>query len=185
MKLLSLLLLFTFNAFANISFVGNPQVGFTGYKFTEKVGVSGTFKKVEWTYKKNAKDIKDLLVGAKIKIDSYSIDAGNSARDKNITAALFKNWGAREIQGIVKSVDTSKKEVHVLMTIGKSLNTLKFKYKVDKKKIEFSSSIDLIKLGFSKAFQALSKQCGPLHIGSDGKMKTWSTVDLLITGSLK
>ena len=173
MKLIGILLLvISMNVFAA------PTLKFTGYKFTEKAGVSGTFKKIDWSIPKNTVGSIDFLKNISLKIDTWSIDAGNSARNVNITESLFKNWGDRYINAKAVKLDTQKKVLVMSMSVGKVTKNVEFKYKTDKNKIFFNSEIDLINLGFENAFSKLSELCSALHTGKDGVAKTWSTVDI-------
>lgn len=170
-------LLLAFNSYGSISIL-DPAVKFTGFKFTNKTPVSGTFKKIDWTYSEKATTVKELLKSTKFTIDSYSIDAGKVARNNNITNALFKNWGAQNIIGNVKSVDANKNIAIVNMTVGKNSFEVPFNFVTKDKKTTLTATIDLIKVGFKNSFAKLAKTCAPWHKGEDGKTKTWSEVDL-------
>ncbi len=180
-----LLVLLTCTSYGSMTLSGNPSLKFTGYKFTEKVGVSGKFTKITWDTKKTGSNFQELLTGAKVKIDTYSIDAGKTARNINIRNGLFKNLGARFIEGTVKSVDLRSKKVWVDMKIGKKTVEVPFSYMITDKEIKLTSKIDIIKLGFAMAFEKLSKLCAIHHKGKDKKTKTWSEVDLEIIAKLK
>jgi hypothetical protein len=179
--------LFTLFSFASASKVdvGTPQIKFIGYKFTNKTPVSGTFKKVKWDYKKVAKDIEDSLRGAKFTIDSHSIDAGKKARNTNITNALFKNWGGREIKGEVVKVIKKRKMAFTKFTVGERSFEVPFRYTMQGKKVRLTAVIDLIEVGFSKSYKLLSKRCAPWHKGKDGKTLTWSEVALEVSAIVK
>lgn len=174
--ILTLMMTISFNLFA-----ATPSLKFTGYKFTEKAGVSGTFKKIEWKYNQKASSFDEKLKGANVKIDSYSVDAGNSARNTNITNALFKNWGDRYILGEVKSINFKSQNVIIAMSVGDNKFEVPFKISQTKKSLTLKGRLDLLKLGFAKAFGVLSKTCAGLHTGKDGVSKTWSEVDIEIT----
>jgi Mor family transcriptional regulator len=186
MKLISVLsfLLLSLTSFSKVD-VGTPSIKFIGYKFTDKTPVSGTFKKVEWKYKKVAADIEESLQGASFVIDSHSIDAGKVARNINITNALFKNWGGREIKGEVVKVLKSKKMVFTKFTVGERSFEVPFRYRMQSKKVILTAVIDLIDVGFKKSYELLSKRCAPWHKGKDGKTLTWSEVALEVSAIVK
>ena len=186
MKLKTSLILFLFSicAFSKVD-VGTPSIKFVGYKFTNKTAVSGTFKKVTWKYKKVASDIEDSLMGAAFVIDSYSIDAGKTARNKNITSALFKNWGAREIKGEVVKVIKARRIAFTKFSVGEKTFEVPFRYKMQGKKVVLSAVIDLMEVGFSKSYKLLAKKCAPWHRGKDGKTLTWSEVALEVSAIVK
>lgn len=171
--------LITFQVFALT--VETPEIKFTGYKFTDKVGVSGTFKKIDWNLKETGESLKDILLGSSVKIDSHSIDAGKTARNINITNGLFKNWGAREITGQFVKVDEGKKIATLEFNVGETKNLVDMAYEVKEGVLKLSGTIDLIEMGFSEAFNKLGKICAVYHKGKDGVVKTWSEVLVEIT----
>ncbi len=156
------------------------KIEFTGYKFTEKTGVTGTFKKFEINAPSKVNSVKAVLEGSKFSIDEMSLDAGNAARNSNISKGLLKNIEGTKIQGKVTKVDEAAKKAIVNIKWGGKDHKVEMKYGHDKKKeiIFLDGTIDLIKMGFGKAFNALGKICGPFHKGKDGKIKTWSDVAL-------
>lgn len=173
------------NAFATVTLTENPKIKFTGFKFADKAAVSGTFKKIEWKVKKSAENFKTIMKGAKLKIDSHSIDAGAEARDMNITEGLFKKWGGRYIEVEIKEVDEAHQVVKAEMTIGKKDHTLYFEYYQEKPgEYVFTSSIDLIQLGYSKAYYALTEICGDMHT-KEGIKKSWPLVELEVKATIK
>lgn len=184
MKYLFLLLVLSLNSFA-LSLDGEPAMKFTGYKFTDKTGVSGTFQKIDWNFAKDQKDLAAILKSASFKIDSHSIDAGNAARNTNITNALFKNWGSQFIEGKVKKVDLTTGYVEAEIKIGKSKHNVYFQLTEKDGAVELTGAIDLLAMGMSKAYALLNKQCEALHKGKDGIVKTWSTVDLVVNFKVK
>ena len=161
-----------------------PEVKFTGYKFLEKVGVSGTFRSISWDYPANAKNVKQLIEETSARIDSYSIDANVEARNINITEALFKNWGGRYIKVDLNSYNASAKTAKADITVGDKKNTTIFQVHQLKNKLIFTSSIDVLEMGFGNSFSKLAKRCSDWHTGSDGVTKTWSTVDLEVKVAL-
>lgn len=157
---------------------------FTGYKFTEKTGVSGRFKAIQWAFAQKAKNLATLLNSASVWIDSHSIDAGNAARNSNITRGLFRNLvGGRFIRGHLVDVAKDRRSATLKLSLGSRIETmlpLNIEHNQSAKTFTLSGTLDLIKAGAGKAFAALSKVCGPNHRGKDGKIVSWPTVDLLV-----
>ena len=176
MKLMSLLVLF-WSAAAFSQNYGTPELTFTGYKFTEKEAVSGTFKKINWNFTKSGA-AKDVIPNTTAVIDSYSIEAGKPARNTNITKGLFKKWGGQNINVKVTGFDVASQIAQVQISIGKLSRVVPFKVSESHAALVFVGSIDLIEFGLGKAFQSLSKLCAVHHKGKDGIVKTWSVVDL-------
>lgn len=155
-----------------------PRLKFTGYKFTSKEGVSGTFKDIRWQYPRQAKTIEEALSQASMEIDSYSIDAGNEARNTNITEALFKNWGAQKVKAKVLAVDSDKALLRTQLQVGELTKEIPLRYRIEDNELVLNGSMDLLALGFKQAFAKLAETCKGLHTGADGVAKTWSEVDL-------
>ncbi|MEC9283271.1 MAG: YceI family protein [Bdellovibrionota bacterium] len=156
---------------------------FTGYKFTEKAGVTGEFKNTQFSAPSKGQ-LSDILSNAMIFIDTTSIDAGNEARNTNISSSLFKTLvDGHSIRAIAKKIDTNENKLFVDLYMGRKIQEVVLNYSYNKNLIKIDGSIDLLKLGFNKAFEALANKCGPLHTGKDGKAKTWS--DVAINLSIK
>lgn len=161
-------------------FAQGPTFQFTGYKFTEKTGVSGTFTDIKWNYKKSD-DLNKLFSGVKVTVDTHSIDAGKTARNVNIKGSLFKGWGHRYVTLISKNHDEKNKTLNMTLIIGEKTSTLPFKYEKVGDKLVLTGTLDLLNIGYDNAFTALGKMCAAFHKGKDGKTKTWNTVDLKVT----
>lgn len=181
-----LLMTLSFSSFAKITLVENPSIKFTGYKFTNKAPVSGTFKTVEWKIHKNAKDMKELLTKSTLKIDSHSIDAGDPARNVNLNDSLIKNWGGRYIDVKFTDVNLDRRVVKSQMTIGKVKKDLFFEYYDNGKgSYIFTATMDLLQMGFGDAYASLEELCGPLHTGEDEVRKSWPDVDIVVELKIK
>ncbi|MAF90262.1 MAG: hypothetical protein CL674_03240 [Bdellovibrionaceae bacterium] len=183
MKYLLLLCLFSISSWGQCLVLDKDSFDFkfTGYKFTEKAGVTGSFKKIEYQTPTKG-ELKDILSKASLAIDTTSIDAGNEARNTNISDSLFKSLvNGKSISAKATKVDTKKKLVYVDLTMGGKTQEVALNYSYKDSILQIEGSIDLLKLGFNKAFNALAEKCGPLHTGKDGKAKTWSDVKILLT----
>lgn len=180
MKKILLLVLLSVSMLSTGAKEDKPTIKFTGYKFTEKVGVSGTFKEVEWVYNKT-NDLNELFKGIEVTVDTSSIDAGKVARNSNIKGSLFKYWEDRYITLKSKSYDLKKKTLTMALTIGEKTTELPFSYKKDGEGLLLTGQLDLLKLGYDNAFYALGKKCAAWHKGKDGKTKTWNTVDFEVS----
>ncbi len=90
--------------------LSSSKIEWTAYKTPKKVGVKGSFEKLEIKTKKNqSKSIEKAIQHAKFSADSTSVVTGNPDRDQKIVNFFFmKNNKAIEISGKVKSI---KKEI--------------------------------------------------------------------------
>lgn len=163
----------------------SEKIGFTGYKFTEKAGVDGTFKSVRITTSENgAESLVKLVGGSSFWIDEKSFDAGNAARNKNITESLWDNIAGTTLSGHVLSINSKNKTLKIRLEMGKKDHDVEMKYTYEKQNFSAEGTIDLIKLGFNDAFSALEKKCAVLHKGKDGKSKTWSDVAIRVSAKI-
>lgn len=183
MKITIILLLFyAIAGWGKCTYLVNPQdieLKFTGYKFTEKVAVSGSFKDIKWSFASGYQQLSSLLSSASVWIDSHSIDAGNAARNKNITKGLFQNIaGGRYIKGLINEVSSDSKSVNLKLFLGHFEVDIPMTLHPDNSVFILSGALDLVKARMKDAFQSLAKICGPFHQGKDGKRKTWPVVDL-------
>ena len=48
-----------------------------------------------------------------------------------------------------------------------------------------TATIDILDFRMKAAYEQLHRACGEQHTGDDGVSKTWTTVDLRLTGQLK
>lgn len=152
------------------------ELKFTGYKFSEKAGVSGTFKEINW-FAPNEQALNDVLAGSALAIQTASIDAGDPARDENIKASLFKTlMRGHTIRAVARSISPESKKLNVDLFMGGGVRPVTLDYEAKDGEIVLKGQVDLMELGYTKAFKALADQCRDLHTGVDGKAKTWSDV---------
>ena len=151
----------------------------TGFKFTEKKGVTGSFTKFSLNKVEKKKSIKELLDGLVVTVDLMSLETGDMLRDQNLREAFFSTViGNAEAKVEVKKV-TDKKIEAVLNLNGKS-QPISFDYKLVKDTIEAKGSFDALQFALNDGIDGLKKRCGSLHTGTDGKSKTWTDFDISV-----
>lgn len=108
---------------------GGPKVQWRAFKTPAKVGVLGTFTKVTRKTKKNkAKNLKSLLEGQKVEIDSLKMATGNEGRDENIVDNFFKKLEASAIKATIKKVNSNKKLLTLEVILGGVKKSVPMKY---------------------------------------------------------
>ena len=164
----------------------SPKLTWTGYKFTEKLGVNGTFDNIEFTQTEKSGSLKALLESIAFKIEVASLNTGVEYRDKKLVLFVFGHLvKPGEISGKVLSYDPGKSQaVAEIHMNGKSVK-VPFKLVQEKSKLTLSSQIDMLSFGMQKSFANIQQECKALHTGADGKSKSWSTVGLKVEASLK
>ncbi len=65
------------------------SVKWTAYKFTDKLGVSGTFDELRLRLKKDSGPIDELLKNAEVTINTMSVNSGNEIRDPKLRTSFF------------------------------------------------------------------------------------------------
>ncbi len=156
----------------------------TGYKFEEKSGVTGTFKKWKLNLSDGEKTLNDYLMSASIVIMEESLEFGKPARNTNILNGLLKKIPGKQIRAVLMAVDEVKKTVMIDINMGGQSHPVEFSYKYENNRIDIEGGFDLLELGFKEAFNSLAKICRPHHM-KNGKAKTWSTVDVKIGVNVK
>lgn len=156
----------------------------TGYKFSDKVGVTATFEGVELNSNKEQKNKKDLLNGLVVSVDLLSIDSENSLRDMNLRETLFANiLGDSKVTVAVEKVTDKKIETKV--TLNQKSQKVVFDYKMTDSGVEAKGLFDALKYSLGDQIAALKKRCGSLHTGEDGKSITWTDFDLEVKAYFK
>ncbi len=160
----------------------STEVKWTGYKFTEKAGATGTFKEVKVNTRSNAKSVQALVKSVQVDIDALKFDSGDPARDINLTKGFFNLFKNSKIKGRVISYKEDK--MLVRMTMNGVSRSVPFQVRVDGLKYTAKAEIDILDFKLNSALAALNQLCKDLHVGPDGVLKTWSTVDLSLSSEI-
>lgn len=159
----------------------SAKITWTGYKFTEKFGVAGTFESVDFSQNKSSKSPDDLFKSIQFTVETASMDSGMPIRDKKLVLFLFGGLvDSGKISGKVLNINLEQKTAVAEIKInGKTLKK-EFKVQNSGDHYTFTSEIDLIDFGMSESVKKLANACKDLHTGGDGKPKTWSLVGLKV-----
>jgi len=154
---------------------GSEHIAWTGFKYTEKAGVGGSFDTLT-VESKESKSVEELLKSISFKIDTDSINSGNPARDETLKKTVFKFLSIpKTIKGEVLSVED--KALKFKMTLNEEMEA-QFGYSYTEGTLSAMGAIDLTKNGLLKSFNAVHEACKILHTGKDGKSKTWADVKI-------
>ena len=152
------------------------KVLWTAYKFTDKIGVSGTFDSVLCFSDTNAPSIEALLKSSKISISTNSVNSYNAIRDPKLRQTFFKSFNTDTIKGQIMEVEETKGLLALQMNSITNLTNYTYNYINDT--LTISTHLDLTKWNGKTAIDTLNKECYDLHIGSDGISKLWPDVDV-------
>lgn len=157
---------------------GSQKLTWTGFKYTKKAPVSGTFDKISFEQSKGAESMADLLESITFKIDTRSVNSGNPARDSTLKKSIFSFLNVpNEISGKVKSATQLDMAVELMIN---EVTPIQMSLNAENGKLVSTGSLNLMAHGLKKSYDAVHLACKGLHTGDDGVSKTWSTVDIKI-----
>lgn len=155
----------------------------TAYKFTDKVGVNGTFDEY-WLYtNEKAGCIENLLKGDKIIINTLSVNSGSRIRDSKLKTCFFKAFGTDTISGEILEARDGKGIM--ALEINAIRNTIDYTYSLKKDTLFLSTAISLSNWEGEEAVYSLDPECYDLHMGADSISRLWPNVDIAVKLPLK
>ena len=167
--------------------VDKTEIGFGGFKYTEKKEVKGIFKKFTVKGTKVADTPEEVFANATISIPISTIETKNSDRNKRIKEEYFgKMESTFLIKGSIVKFNKDANEVIINMTLNKVSKDITLNYSTSGDVININGELNIIKdFSASKALRSINTVCEALHTGSDGVSKTWAEANLYITSKLK
>lgn len=148
------------------------------YKFTDKLGVGGTFDLITFKQENESGTIEDMLKNAEMNITTASVNSKNEIRDPKLGTYFFKVFNTDTITG--KIIDAEKGMGAVELKMNDILNDVEFDYSLKTDTLFLTTHIDLLNWNGEKALNSLNKECYELHTGLDGISKLWPDVDVTI-----
>lgn len=148
----------------------NTKVVWNAFKTYEKIGVSGTFDKTDFT-PKSAQSIDALLTSSQITIETASVNSGNAGRDAMLLSSFFKIQNNSTIQAKIISAKEGKGLVEISMNNVKKV--IPMNYQIEGEKVLGKGVIDLGDFAMLPSLNAINKACYDLHAG-----KTWQDVEI-------
>ncbi len=161
----------------------NTQVIWSGYKTTDKIKVTGQFKRFKSSkiQKKNEyESIQNLIEGLDFTIDVGSSFSSDEIRDDNLKNFFFKLF-AKNLVIDGKFGKLEQDSVNVVLKLFGQERRFKLNAYYESEIIHIKGHVDIIdQLGAKKAFESISQKCFDLHKGPDGISKTWQDVEIYI-----
>ena len=154
------------------------SVQWTAYKFTNKVGVPGTFDKVSFSNKTASGSIENLLNKSELSIQTASVNSNNAIRDFKLDAYFFKVFNTSEITGTIFSAQEGEGIVNLYMN--RRSHKTPFTYSIENDTIQLFTNLNLSYWNGEEALTTLNTECYELHKGADGVSKLWPDVDVTI-----
>lgn len=163
---------------------GDAEVGWTAYKFTEKVGVSGVFENIEITGTESAETPEGVFANAAFTIPINSINSNDEGRDHKIQEFFFGTLDeTSKMTGKLVSFGDDGTAVFTLSMNG-TVQEVTGEYEVEDNVLSLVSNIDVSAWGAESGIAALNKVCDELHKGEDGKSVLWPDVKINIKAAL-
>ena len=150
----------------------------TAYKFTNKIGVSGTFTNYTFENKKTSGTVEDLLSKSKLSIQTATVNSGNPIRDFKLDTYFFKTFNTSEIRGTISKI--KKYEGIISLTMNGTSKNVPFTYTIENDTERLFTNLNLSFWNGEEALKTLNEECNELHKGTDGLSKLWPDVDITI-----
>ena len=155
----------------------------TAYKFTNKVGVSGTFDRIAVNNTKPSNNMKEVLTGADFSIETASVNSGNPERDPKLVAFFFNQLVGTNING--KIISINKEEAVLAITMNGKTVDIVGKLVEEGNKVTLTAAVDMTDFEGLDAVASLNEVCSAQHTEADGESKLWPDVDIVISTVLK
>ena len=165
-----------------LSQVGEFSVNFEAYKTAAKIGVNGSFDKVNYkALRESGKNFREIFVGSTVDIETSSINSKNRARDSKLVEFFFKKMSSENITAKILNITSDKRIkgnprtgtllVEVIMnSISKKVPMT---YSYNDGLFDATGVIDIFDFSANKALSSINKACYDLHSG-----KTWNDVKI-------
>jgi hypothetical protein len=162
----------------------NNKINFVAYKFTEKTGVKGKFKKVNITSGGEGNTAKEAIHNAEFSIPLSSLFTSDSSRDYKIRTLFF---GVMDKTTLLsgKLVIENDSLGYANIKMNNVTKKLPFTYSITGKEFSMSATMDVNNWNAQDALASLNTACLDLHKGADGVSKTWPDVAIAITSTFK
>jgi polyisoprenoid-binding protein YceI len=162
----------------------NCTLEWTAFKFTERKGVTGTFKEINIDGMASSEDPKTLIESLSFSIPTSSVETENPERNGKISKQFFGTISTENITGEVKTLGKGGKAVIAIKMNGMSKDVTG-DYTLNAGTFVFKAAIDVVDWNAGNGIAALNAICKDVHTGTDGVSKLWSEVDLSFTTVLK
>lgn len=150
----------------------------TAYKFTDKLGVSGTFDTFNLDVKNQSGSVEAILKDAEMNIITSSVNSGNEIRDPKVRDSFFKIFRTDTIFGKIIGAKKGKGALELKMnTIS---NDVHYDYSVKNDTLFLTTNLDLMQWDGVAALNSLNTECYELHTGLDGISILWPDVDITL-----
>jgi len=159
----------------------------TAYKFTEKVGVGGTFDEISVSGTVESDNPLEVIKGLQFDIPISSVNTQNPDRDMKIQKFFFGMLdGTENLKGNVVAIngDATMGTAVVNVMMNQVSRDVEMEYTFENNTFNLSTVIDVMNWNAGIGIDSLNEACYDLHTGSDGISKLWPEVKLEIVSEL-
>ncbi len=158
----------------------------TAFKFSDKTPVKGRFNQAVVSGQPSGKSLAALMKGLRMEIDGSSVETDNPGRNATIQQFFFQKFmPPSQLSAMVSKAvgDDTQGTATLRISMNGVTRAVPFAYRATPEgTIEAKASIDMLDFKLKAAHESLHKACEDKHKGPDGVSKTWTQVDLLVTG---
>lgn len=160
------------------------KVKWRAYKYTEKIGLEGTFEKIQTQYNLKSSTFEEFAESVKFSIDTNSITTKNDLRDNKLKSIFFSNLiEGKEIFGEFRNLKIKDDLANIDLLLKFNQKEINVPFKLifaNNKIIELKGKINILQWNVSKAFDLLIKECQQYLKGKDNIPKLWTDIDIYI-----
>ena len=150
----------------------------TAYKFTNKIGVPGTFNNYSLIKKKESGSVAEVLNDLKLTIPTASVDSKNPIRDFKLDTYFFKAFNTPTLKGTI--LNAQDNEGFIKLQMNKMARKIPYTYALQNDTVVLFTHLDLNLWNGEEALAGLNEECYELHKGTDGISKLWPDVDVKV-----
>lgn len=150
------------------------EVRWTGYKFTEKKGVSGKFKTINVTKAPVGTTALEAFNGVEFSIPVSSVFSDNAIRDGKLKSLFFGFMDNTEF--LTGTFTTKGSDIVLNLKMNDQTKEIPLKYSIEDRHVKLEGTLNILDFGALKAYNSIHKACEALHTGTDGISKTWEDV---------
>ena len=166
----------------DLSPVGKFSVSFQAYKTAAKVGVNGSFDRVNFkAIRPTGKNFREIFVGSTVNIETASVNSKHKERDMKIATFFFNKMSSQNIAAEIIAISSDKRikgkprtgTLLVNVTMNGKTKKVPMTYSYMDGLFDATGVIDILDFSGSNALSSMNKACYDLHKG-----KTWSDVTI-------
>ena len=157
------------------------KVKFTAFKTFMKLGVGGSFSKIELEEKVKGKTILKAAKGVDAKIYTSSLVTGDKGRDEKIKKFFFSTMkDGPVIEAEIEKFDTKNDLLMLEIEMNDQEMTIPLNYTIRKNTLRAKGTIDVFDWDLGDSLKSINKACSEKH-----EKKTWNDVGIELIAKFK